>query len=483
MQDRSEYYESDEFQELLGEYEENMEKGMPIFMDADDLVEIADFYEWQGRRDEADEAVDKALELDPTCAAALAFKVGDALETMNLAKAHFYLDQITDTDDPEYVYSRAEVMIAEDKAQECDQWLLELFKDTPDDERDDFVMDAMNIYCDWEHYDLALQWMMRMQPVDNDDFRELVGRIYYGTEQYEKCEETFKQLLDSDPFNLRYWVTLASAQYMLCKYEEALASSEYAIAIDPTAGDALLGKANALFHMERYDEAYQFFDRYTEVVPDDALAEVNKAACLINSGRYTEGLEMLQQMLSDLKDDDELLLDVYHQMAFAYGELGRFDDALDILELMMKLPNCQLTQVEVTKGHMQLAAGRLQEAEDTFRQAVNRSNKPMQTLLQVIVSLYDNGLLTTSYNMMGRFFLLQEQDAHDGYGYMALFCHDLKREAEYLHYLQLACRHNTSEAYQALHHLFPHDIAPADYYDYAVAHPADGDVSSETNTN
>ena len=465
MQDREDYYESEEFQELLNEYESSLEKGLPLFMDAEDLVEVADFYESLGRRDEADVAIEKALEKDPSCPSALSFKVGDALEKGDLAMGHYYLDQIEDHEDPEYIYCNAELMLEEGRTKECDKMLQKELKAQPEDEVDNFVLDVLNIYCDWEEWQLAAKWIKLIKPTDSNDLRELRGRIHYGLGGYEESEQIFKQLLDDNPFNLRHWNALASSQFMLGRYQDALESSEYAIAVDANSTDALLGKANALYHLDRFEEARDFFHRYCQLTDNDPLGVMNEASCLVAMNQIDEATKMLEQLSVRQDIDDDLLSDIHQQLAFCYGEQKQYEQAIAILELSEpSQPSDQ--QATVLKGHLMLAAGKLDEAEATFHKAINDSSEPMKTLLQVIVSLYDNGYLTMAHKMMGRFFNLQGENGHDGYGYMALFCHDLGYRKEYLKYLKLAVDHNLKETEQALKHLFPKGLEPSLYYTY-----------------
>ena len=42
MTDELEYFESEDFKEILQEYEESVKSGQPFYMDADDLADIAD---------------------------------------------------------------------------------------------------------------------------------------------------------------------------------------------------------------------------------------------------------------------------------------------------------------------------------------------------------------------------------------------------------------------------------------------------------
>lgn len=48
MQIDDEYFDSKEFKEVLNSYEESIESGDTPFMDVDDLVDIADYYNYKG---------------------------------------------------------------------------------------------------------------------------------------------------------------------------------------------------------------------------------------------------------------------------------------------------------------------------------------------------------------------------------------------------------------------------------------------------
>ena len=65
MQDNEDYFESEDFKELLESYEAAMQVGEQPFMDSDDLVDLADYYNNIGESDKAVEVVEHALELYP----------------------------------------------------------------------------------------------------------------------------------------------------------------------------------------------------------------------------------------------------------------------------------------------------------------------------------------------------------------------------------------------------------------------------------
>ena len=48
--DDLEYFKGEEFQKILRQYEDSVKSGHPIYMDADDLADIADWYQYNGHQ-------------------------------------------------------------------------------------------------------------------------------------------------------------------------------------------------------------------------------------------------------------------------------------------------------------------------------------------------------------------------------------------------------------------------------------------------
>ena len=65
MTDDTAYFESKEFQNILNKYETSVKSEHAIYMDADDLADIADYYHYNGRDEEANEAIELALTYNP----------------------------------------------------------------------------------------------------------------------------------------------------------------------------------------------------------------------------------------------------------------------------------------------------------------------------------------------------------------------------------------------------------------------------------
>ncbi len=460
-----EYFDSEEFRDMLAEYEEAVNTGQPVFLDADELAEIADFYQMSGQMDEAEAAITLAEGLSPGAIAPLAYRIHEALYDGDTQRAWELLDQIIETSEPDYVYCRAEILLSEERVEEADAYLRDEFGKVPPEEYQDFVVDVANIYADYDYPEKAMEWMARGKQEDTPEFKELLGRTLFGLGKYKDSGRIFNELIDTNPFSKYYWNALASAQYMDEDYNNSIQSSEYAIAIDPKDPDGLLSKANGLNRLENFEEALKYYKRYTEEVPDDELGILYQGTCLINLGRNEEAIDTLKHAIDVADGREDYLFEIYQELAFAYSETGDVDIALDCLDKAEATYNDPV-QIGLVKGHVLLSAGRLDEAEEHFQQAVADSEEPLLTILRVIVSFYDNRYLDAAYSLFQNYFRVVPDDHKDGYAYMALCCYELGRQAEFLDYLKKACRVNPRECRLVLSQLFPSDIEPQDYYGY-----------------
>ncbi len=429
-----EYYTSEEFQNILESYETSMNEGNAPFMDADDLVDIADYYNWQGEYDKADETVEHALSLYPDATLPNVYKARQALQSQDFEGARQYADSIVHQDDPDYHYLMAEILIAEGRIDESDNYLRDYAQTVDDDEYQDFVKDCANLYVDYGYSDKAYEWMIRLKGDDSDDFKELMARTLFGLGKYQDSERLFNELIDHNPFSGLYWNALASSQYMREKYNDSITSSEYAIAIDPQDPEALLIKANSLQQLGNAEEAAKYYQRYTEAT----------------------------------SDDDPQLPQVYTEMAFCYSDMGQHDKALEMLNRLDGQTEEQ-DELLVLRGHLLLCGDKVAEAEEAFREAIILSDNSPMILLRIIVSLYDNRYLEASYRMFKKFFsIVNKLDAQfqNGYAYMALVCHDMKKTDEFMTYLRLAVEKNPQEAKAILSNLFPKDTPVSQYVEY-----------------
>ena len=427
-----EFFKSEEFQDLLKRYESSVEEGNPLFLDSDDYVDIADYYNYTGNYDKAEELVDRGLEYYPNDTLLNVFKARQALADNDFELAEKYAETIEDKDAPDYHYLKAEIMIAKGQKDNADDYLVDLLSDMPTDELADYIKDVANLYLDYDNDGKAYEWMMRSQDDKTDDFKELMGRALLGIGKYKDSQKMFNELIDQDPYSTKYWNALASAQYLDQDYNAAVTSSEYALAIDPKDPQGLLSKANGLYQLGNYKDAIEFFTRYLDVAEDI---------------------------------DNDTLVHIFEEMALSYSEIGNTEEALKTLDETSDL-ECDANAIKVVRAHILLTAGRNDEAAELFGQAVLNSNADPDIVVRCVVSMLDNGLVEESYTSF-KAFLSEDKNRNirTGHAYMALCCYELGKDKEFLKYLNKSVEYNPVEARTVLGSLYPKDMQPSEYYE------------------
>ena len=465
MTDDTAYFESEGFKKILRQYEDSVKSGHPAYMDADDLADIADYYHYEGRLDDATDAIELALQFNPDAIGPLLYKAREALSYGNFEVARDYAERIRIIDNTEYLYLIGEILICEGKIDEADELFRKQFMELPPDEQMDYVYDIANLYAEYNDYNKSLEWMARSQGDDSDDFKELMARTLFGIGKYEDSSRLFNELLDRDPYSKVYWNALASAQFMSEDYSASITSSEYAIAIDPNDAESLLTKANGLYHLENFEEALSYFEKYSEKNSTDAFGYLHQGTCLINLGKFDEAINRLLIAEDNASEDSQYLPEIYQELAFAYSELKLPEIALRYIDKTKHL-DCDHIDMEVIRGHILVANKRLKEAEDVFKNVIKNSGNTPKTMLRVMVSLYDNRYVTASYKLFKKFFNFVDEDWNEGYSYMALCCWDIKHYDEFLDYLKKAVEKNPKEAKMVLGHLFPSGMKVSEYQQF-----------------
>ena len=466
MTDDLAYFESEDFKKILQQYEDSVKSGHPVYMDADDLADIADYYHYEGRMDEADEAINLALQFNPDAVGPILYRAREALALNDFDTAWAYAERLQTTDATEYLYLKGEILICEGKVEEADNMFRQHFQEISPDDHLDYVYDVASLYSEYNQYDKSFEWMARSQGDDSDDFKELMARTLFGLGKYKDSERLFNELIDHNPYSNKYWNALASAQFMCEDYGASVTSSEYAIAIDPNDTESILTKANGLFRLENYEEALSYYERYSDMIDNDDFSYLHQGTCLISLGRFEEAIKPLKKAEELAQGDSQMLSEIYQALAFAYNALRQPENALNYVDKINDL-KCDSLDMEVVRGHILMSNEHFDEAEDIFKQAIASSGNIPQTMFRIIISLYDNHFVKATYELFKKYLEHAVDDNWvDGYAYMAHCCWDLHKYDEFLKYLKIACEKNPHETKCVLSKLFPDDLKLEDYYDY-----------------
>ena len=205
MHTGDEYFDSNEFKAILAAYEEAVSKRQAIFMDTDDLIDIADYYNMVGLRDKASAAVDAALEFDPSATLPLVYKAREALAEEDIKSAKDIADEIIDKDDYDYKCLKAEIMVAQDCIDEAEAYLNEVFPTLEYAEHEDFIYDTAGMYLDYGVYDKAYEWLAECSDPDGEECLDMRGKALLGLGRYTEAVAIYEKLIDKSPRTAGYW--------------------------------------------------------------------------------------------------------------------------------------------------------------------------------------------------------------------------------------------------------------------------------------
>jgi tetratricopeptide (TPR) repeat protein len=155
----------------------------------------------------------------------------------------------------------------------------------------------------------------------------LFGKVGIGLGKsgcHEEALASFDKALELQPEFYIAWGNRGNALFNLERYEEAIASFDKALEIKPDSHNAWNNRGNALFNLERYEEAIASFDKALEIKPDSHDAWNNRGSALGNLGRYEEAIASFDKAL-EIKPDSH---DAWNNRGSALGDLGRYEEAI-----------------------------------------------------------------------------------------------------------------------------------------------------------
>ena len=142
---------------LITNYEEAKAENRQLYLDADQLADIADWYASERKFEEAQEVITYGLKIHPGNTALLIEQAYLYLDTQKLQKAKKVADSITEDFDSEVKLLKAELLLNGGKLEEA-QWLLSTIADADELET---IIDVVFLYLDMGYPDAAKEWLDR----------------------------------------------------------------------------------------------------------------------------------------------------------------------------------------------------------------------------------------------------------------------------------------------------------------------------------
>lgn len=468
-------FQTKEFKDNLRRYEEARETGASIYLEPEDFTDIAEYYNTHGRLDEALEAIDLALQIFPGATDPLAFRARVAiLLGHNAEEAMRYANMISDKHDLEYYYIVAEIMIADGREGDAEDYLEKKEKNVDSDDLEDFYLDVAMLFADYDLYDLAEDWLKLCEDTDDDDYQELKGRIALSKGHFKESRKIFNALIDRDPYHIPYWNHLATTQYLSNNISESIESSDFSLAIDPDDTEAILNKANALTVLGNYDEALKYYGHYQRLQPQSEVADMGIAAVKMTQNKLEESLHHWLRAEKLCAPQSSNRLDICRNLCLVYATLGRFDEAFKEVDKLEKATGGPTSDTYVLRGYLSLLAGQVDDARKLFKVAYDDTPQDLRdnTLYYIAYCYFDCNYMQEAHDLLRQLTASKKsREFADLWAYLVRTDYELGLQEEFLADLKKATERNPNSTQRELSDIFPSDMPVRDFYNYAVHHP------------
>ncbi|KAA6337135.1 Lipopolysaccharide assembly protein B [termite gut metagenome] len=326
--------ENQELALLIAQYESSKSNEQNFYLDAEQVLEIAEWYELHDRFSDAYAVLMDGISWHPDHSGILTAFAYLHLDQGALEEAKRIAGLIDDEFAVDTKLLRVELLLTEDKLPEAESIL-----DTLAEEADaNLCLNIAGLYIQADHFSHGLSWLQKAAAIDPDDEEmiETIAECCHNMGKNEEAAYYFNRLIDKQPYSADYWVGLAKVCFAQEQYDKAIEACDFALIGDANSGDAHLFKAHCLYQLENYEESIK---EYKDVsVMGNFFAEYIYSyigACYNEMQDWEQACAYYKKALQGADElDDAKKMDVYSNLSTCYYRMGRFDEAHDICQTM-----------------------------------------------------------------------------------------------------------------------------------------------------
>lgn len=243
----------------LTKFESMLKTNHILFFDSEEFENIIHHYLNQGKIALAKKAIKLGLDQHPTSINLRLFKVEVYVFEDKLNEADSLLNELYSLDpmNEEIFIQKANILSKKDEHQQAIDVLKKALNLT-DDVVDLYSLIGME-YLFLDQFEDAKIYFMKCLETDLEDYSALYNIIYCFEflNQNKDAIEYLNMFLDKNPYCEVAWHQLGKQYFSLKKYNKALTSFDFAIISDDTFVGAYLERGKVLEKLKRYEEAIE----------------------------------------------------------------------------------------------------------------------------------------------------------------------------------------------------------------------------------
>lgn len=376
--------------DAIAEYERNIERGEPFYMDAAVLMDIEEYYEKNERAYDAERIMRFAEKLHPDSEDVLVVKAYRLKTAGKWHEAWATIRRIANQENRDVQLFLVEWNIASGQIDRACQ-LISKNMETGSQEEEEWRCDFADILLDYGYVEKALEYLQPLLHGVRHHRRvdELAGDAYYQLGRYDQSREAFNRLVDADVYDSFSWSQLAEVQSKAKRYEECISSCDYALAIEGTNVRAVELKLYSTFMLERYEEAEALFRKSEAKFPNVYTIRIYMGEFLNRFGRYEEAQVVFEDAMRlcplDSPDRQRVVTGLVRSLLAL-----RLPDRARQVMLTLTLCGVSFVEASVQLAGMMYEAGWTAEAVGTLAKAAHAATCGEQDYAGIMQILANN---------------------------------------------------------------------------------------------
>lgn len=311
-----------ELYEIAEQYEAAQADNKPIYLDADDLADLADWYAVRSKYDLAAEVAEYGLKLHPDDTGLLVQQAYLCMDTQKKRKAWEIARKIQENSS-EVKILKANLLLTEGRIDDAEQLL-----DTIEDKEElANIVEVAYMYIDMGYPEKALEWLSRglEQYAEEEAFIAATGDCYHAQGLNEKAAYFYNKLIDKNPYSASYWFGLARCYFAQQMFDKTVEACDYAIVADDEFADAYIIKGHSFFQLGNEEgalECYQKAEKLGAISPSFIQTFIGLSK--VSGGEWEEALRYLEEAIAAKEEDDMLTLpSLYANAALCLHKMGK----------------------------------------------------------------------------------------------------------------------------------------------------------------
>ena len=158
---------------------------------------------------------------------------------------------------------------------------------------------------------------------------EYMANAYLKLDDAENAVKTYKRAISLNTTSDELHIKLGNLYYAQERYQESQNEYEKAVQINPTA-QSHYSLGQAYLETGRYTDAHTQFSKVHRLDPESPNGRYGIGLAYSKQESYEDAIRMFKDAIGRKKD----FYDAYAEMGYAYADLGRMDEAQEIVDFL-----------------------------------------------------------------------------------------------------------------------------------------------------